>query len=327
MTAVGPPPCATTALPSSLSMWRSFQGHEHHRMSAGSRQLAVQSICQRAVEPHRTAYQPAARREDPRALRSILVPSDATRPPEAEPAADACPPAASPAASPRSARPGRYDRSIVEGPVRQMVWKLAWPTILQNVIGGLQGVVDHALVGHFVGYNGQRGHRRQLADLPGGHRLHQLALHGHGRARGALRGRRRTRQGEPRRLPGLPRRARSRGRRSGAARLLPLAVPARPGERRAGSAGARPCPFLRILFVFSLGMLLFFMLRGRAQRSRATPARRCASGVAMTALNIVLQRDPDSRPRTHPGPRHARGGDRHGDRRPVSQARSRSGCW
>src|SRR5438093_5133995 len=46
------------------------------------------------------------------------------------------------------------DRSIVEGPLARAVWMLAWPTMLQNVIGGLQGLVDHALVGHFVGYTG-----------------------------------------------------------------------------------------------------------------------------------------------------------------------------
>src|SRR6266576_6714045 len=46
------------------------------------------------------------------------------------------------------------DRSIVEGPLARAVWMLAWPTMLQNLIGGLQGVVDHALVGHFVGYAG-----------------------------------------------------------------------------------------------------------------------------------------------------------------------------
>src|SRR6185295_16179059 len=48
----------------------------------------------------------------------------------------------------------KLDRSIVEGPLPQAVWKLAWPTMLQNLIGGMQGVVDHALVGHFVGYAG-----------------------------------------------------------------------------------------------------------------------------------------------------------------------------
>src|SRR2546428_12499061 len=46
----------------------------------------------------------------------------------------------------------RYDRSIVEGPLQQAVWKIAWPTMLTNAIGGLQGIVDHVLVGNLVGY-------------------------------------------------------------------------------------------------------------------------------------------------------------------------------
>src|SRR6185503_3540567 len=50
--------------------------------------------------------------------------------------------------SPRS----RFDRSIIEGPIRPAVWRLAWPTMLQNVIAGMQGIIDHAMVGHFVGY-------------------------------------------------------------------------------------------------------------------------------------------------------------------------------
>src|ERR1044072_1627469 len=49
----------------------------------------------------------------------------------------------------------RYDRSIVEGPLQTAVWKIAWPTMLTNVIGGLQGMVDHALVGHIVGFKGK----------------------------------------------------------------------------------------------------------------------------------------------------------------------------
>src|SRR5215813_12277982 len=48
----------------------------------------------------------------------------------------------------------RYDRSIVEGPLQPAVWKIAWPTMLTNVIGGLQGMVDHVLVGHLVGFKG-----------------------------------------------------------------------------------------------------------------------------------------------------------------------------
>src|SRR5215211_8520628 len=48
----------------------------------------------------------------------------------------------------------RYDRSIVDGPLRPAVWKIAWPTMLTNAIGGLQGLVDHALVGNLVGHVG-----------------------------------------------------------------------------------------------------------------------------------------------------------------------------
>ena len=63
-----------------------------------------------------------------------------------EPASPAIPPAAAPAR--------RFDRSIVEGPIAHAVWKLAWPTVLQNAIGGLQGIIDHAMVGHYVGFTG-----------------------------------------------------------------------------------------------------------------------------------------------------------------------------
>jgi Na+-driven multidrug efflux pump len=52
--------------------------------------------------------------------------------------------------------PGRrkYDRSIVEGPLLPAVWRIAWPTMLQNIIGGLQGLIDHAMVGNYVGFAG-----------------------------------------------------------------------------------------------------------------------------------------------------------------------------
>jgi len=47
-----------------------------------------------------------------------------------------------------------YDRSIVEGPLGPAVWKIAWPTMLTNIISGLQGIIDHVMVGHFVGFTG-----------------------------------------------------------------------------------------------------------------------------------------------------------------------------
>ena len=46
----------------------------------------------------------------------------------------------------------KLDRSIVEGPIPAAVWRIAWPTMIQNMIAGLQGVIDHALVGNFVGF-------------------------------------------------------------------------------------------------------------------------------------------------------------------------------
>jgi putative MATE family efflux protein len=47
-----------------------------------------------------------------------------------------------------------FDRSLVQGPLGSAVWRLAWPTMLQNVVAGLQGIIDHAMVGHYVGYTG-----------------------------------------------------------------------------------------------------------------------------------------------------------------------------
>jgi len=48
----------------------------------------------------------------------------------------------------------KFDRRITDGPIPGAVWRLAWPTMLQNVIGGLQGIVDHAMVGNIVGFTG-----------------------------------------------------------------------------------------------------------------------------------------------------------------------------
>ncbi len=46
----------------------------------------------------------------------------------------------------------KYDRSIIEGNLRNAVWRLAWPTMLTNIIGGLQGIVDQAVVGNLRGF-------------------------------------------------------------------------------------------------------------------------------------------------------------------------------
>ena len=57
-------------------------------------------------------------------------------------------------AQPAAAERRRYDRSIVDGALAPAVWRIAWPTMLTNIIGGLQGIIDHAMVGNLVGYTG-----------------------------------------------------------------------------------------------------------------------------------------------------------------------------
>ena len=58
------------------------------------------------------------------------------------------------ATAPAAPKGKSFDRSIVEGPIIGAVWRIAWPTVLQNVIGGMQGIVDHMMVGRFVGFAG-----------------------------------------------------------------------------------------------------------------------------------------------------------------------------
>ena len=77
--------------------------------------------------------------------------TDVSLPPSASPVpatADA------PALLPGAPKSKRYDRSIVEGPLSRAVWKIAWPAMLTNVIGGFQGIIDHVMVGHLVGFTG-----------------------------------------------------------------------------------------------------------------------------------------------------------------------------
>ena len=65
-------------------------------------------------------------------------------------------PGAAPAAAAAPVK-SRYDRSIIEGPLLPAVWKIAWPTMLTNMFGGLQGLVDHVMVGRLVGFDANAG--------------------------------------------------------------------------------------------------------------------------------------------------------------------------
>ena len=190
-----------------------------------------------------------------------------------------------PLAPPRPAA-GRYDRSIVEGPLVPAVWKLAWPTMLTNIIGGVQGIVDHVLVGHLVGYQGNAaigvawqifiivivfitslftGMSVLVARFAGANdeenvdrAVYQAFLTAMGLALFVI---------APVGYVLSP-------------WLLDL-VNAAPGVK------AEALPFLRVMFLYSSGMLVFFMLGG-ALRSAGDARTPMMLGIALTALNIVL---------------------------------------
>src|SRR5215217_5300759 len=190
------------------------------------------------------------------------------------------------AAEPAGARRQRkvFDRSIVEGPLVPAVWRIAWPSVLQNAIGGLQGIVDHALVGHYVGYTGNAaiGVSWQIflvvivfiSSLFTG--MGVLVA----RAAGANDHQRVDRVVYQAFLVAV---------------LLAVGVLAPSGYflaptllklvNASPAVIAQALPFLQTMFLYSLGMLLFFMIGGalRAAGDARTPLR---LGVVMTALNI-----------------------------------------
>ena len=158
--------------------------------------------------------------------------------------------------------------------------------MLTNMIGGLQGIVDHALVGHLVGYNGNAaigvalqifiivivfinslftGMSVLVARFAGAgdedkvdRTVYQAFLTAIGLAVLVM---------APLGYVLAP-------------SLLDL-VNATPGVK------AEALPFLRIMFLFSSGMLVFYMLSG-ALRSAGDARTPMVLGVVMTVLNLVL---------------------------------------
>ncbi len=186
-----------------------------------------------------------------------------------------------------TAGPARsFDRSIVEGPIPRAVWKLAWPTMLQNVLGGLQGIVDHAMVGHYVGYTGNAaiGVSWQIFLVV------MVFVSSLFTGMGVL----------VARFAGAGDRAKADRAvyqaflTSTALSLLvlaPIGYLASPALLRfinaTADVQAEALPYLRIMFVFSVGMLTFFMLGGalRSAGDAKTPLR---YGIALTVLNVVF---------------------------------------
>jgi len=186
--------------------------------------------------------------------------------------------------SPSPAR--SFDRSIVEGPIASTVWKLAWPTMLQNAIGGLQGLIDHAMVGNYVGYTGNAaiGVAWQIflvvivfiSSLFTGMAVLVARFAGANDRASADRA---VYQGFLT---------------AGAISLLvlaPLGYFLSPSLLRFINATpavqAEALPYLRIMFGFSLGMMTFYMLSG-ALRSAGDARTPLTLGIMLTALNITL---------------------------------------
>jgi putative MATE family efflux protein len=189
-------------------------------------------------------------------------------------------------AQPAPAKPAhKFDRSIIEGPIGPAVWKLAWPTMLQNVIAGLQGIIDHAMVGHFVGYtaNAAIGVSWQIilvvivfmSSLFTG--MAVLVA----RFAGANDSDKVNRVVYQAFLTAL-----------GLAALLGavgyLAAPALLDTINAApEVQAEALPFLRAMFVGNFGMMMFFMLSG-AFRAAGDPRTPLRLGVTMTVLTVVF---------------------------------------
>ncbi len=179
-----------------------------------------------------------------------------------------------------------FDRSIVEGPIIRAVWKLAWPTMLQNVIGGLQGIVDHAMVGHYVGYTGNAaiGVSWQIflvvmvfiSSLFTGMGVLVARLAG---ANDAEQVNRTVYQ------------AFLTSAFLAVVVLAPIGYFLSPSLLQLVNATSEvrseALPYLRIMFLFSFGMMVFFLLGGalRSAGDARTPLR---YGIALTILNLVL---------------------------------------
>src|SRR5216117_2831706 len=180
----------------------------------------------------------------------------------------------------------RYDRSIVEGPLQQAVWKIAWPTMLTNAIGGLQGIVDHVLVGNLVGYqaNAAIGVSWQIflvvivfiSSLFTGMSVLVARFAG---------------AGEPEKVDRVVYQAFLTAIGLAVGILAPVGYVVAPLlldlVNAAQAVKTEALPFLRIMFGFSSGMMVFFMLSG-ALRSAGDARTPMVLGIAMTALNLVL---------------------------------------
>lgn len=183
-------------------------------------------------------------------------------------------------------RKQRFDRSIVAGPLRPAVWKIAWPSMLTNVIGGLQGIVDHVLVGNLVGFkaNAAIGVAWQIfivvivfiTSLFTGMSVLVSRFAG---------------AGEEEKVDRVVYQALLTALGISLLIMAPLGYVLSPTlldlVNAAPEVKAEALPFLRIMFLFSSGMMIFFMF-STALRSAGDARTPMILGIVMTVLNLVL---------------------------------------
>src|SRR5690349_15195361 len=157
--------------------------------------------------------------------------------------------------------------------------------MLQNLIGGLQGVVDHALVGHFVGYAGNAAIGVAIQIFIVVIAFVMSVFSGMGVLVARFAG-----ANDPEKVNRAVYQAFLAALALWGLLLAPLGWALAPSllgvVNAAPAVRAQALPFLRIMFVGSIGMLLFFMVGGalRAAGDARTPLR---LGVLLTALNIA----------------------------------------
>jgi len=180
----------------------------------------------------------------------------------------------------------RFDRSIVEGPLSRAVWKIAWPTILTNIIAGMQGMVDHVLVGNLVGYkaNAAIGVSWQIfllvivfiSSLFMGMSVMVARFAG---------------AGEKAKVDRTVYQAFLTAVFIAVGIMAPLGYFLSPYlldlVNAAPNVKAEALPYLRVTFAFSIGLLIYFMTSG-ALRSAGDARTPMAMGIVMTVLNLLL---------------------------------------
>jgi putative MATE family efflux protein len=180
----------------------------------------------------------------------------------------------------------KYDRSIVEGPLRAAVWKIAWPTMFANVIGGIQGIIDHVMVGHLVGFKGNAAIGVSFQIFLVVIAFVMSIFTGMSVLVARFAG-----AGDEEKVDRTVYQAFLTAIGLSLFILAPIGYFASPMLldflNAAPAVKAEALPFLRIMFMFSSGMLVFFMLTG-ALRSAGDARTPMVLGLVATVLNIAF---------------------------------------